>query len=352
MLNPLPEYIKVRSYLFTFAMKNRGQECQIPSENELSAMFGVSRVTVRGAIKGLLKDRLLFTRRGMGTFVNPEYLKSGRFLAAGLLVGNGGHATDQFSPSLFSACQMCGIHPEILFVPDSNTPGRLAEQCRSLDAVLWQFFESPPTDYIQALREAGIPVLGLSSANHAAAGCDHLAISPETCGDILSEISRSNGHSKLLFIVSDLTVEHHFRPGATYHQWYCRAHHLPLATEHVNPDNLIRITQLPELAADPDFRERFSMIYSSRMLVPEITEILKKNGIQVPEDLSFVVNGESSPVFFDGQQPSSISYRNTLEQLAVEWLVKRVLHKDPAGNFERVIPFEFTPGKTIRKQTV
>ena len=177
MLNPLPEYIKVRSYLFTFAMKNRGQECQIPSENELSAMFGVSRVTVRGAIKGLLKDRLLFTRRGMGTFVNPEYLKSGRFLAAGLLVGNGGHATDQFSPSLFSACQMFGIHPEILFVPDSNTPGRLAEQCRSLDAVLWQFFESPPTDYIQALKEAGIPVLGLSSANHAAAGCDHLAIS-------------------------------------------------------------------------------------------------------------------------------------------------------------------------------
>ena len=88
------------------------------------------------------------------------------------------------------------------------------------------------------------------------------------------------------------------------------------------------------------------------MLVPEITEILKKNGMQVPEYLSFVVNGESSPVFFDGQQPSSISYRNTLEQLAVEWLVKRVLHKDLTGNFDRMIPFEFTPGKTIRKQTV
>lgn len=44
-------------------------EDRIPSEAELAARYGVSRMTVRQALKRLQDDRLVMRRRGAGTFV-------------------------------------------------------------------------------------------------------------------------------------------------------------------------------------------------------------------------------------------------------------------------------------------
>jgi GntR family transcriptional regulator len=43
---------------------------QIPSESELGAMFGVSRITARQALGGLQKEGLIFTLQGKGSFVS------------------------------------------------------------------------------------------------------------------------------------------------------------------------------------------------------------------------------------------------------------------------------------------
>ena len=42
---------------------------RIPSERELSARFGVSRMTVRQALLGMIEDGQLYTRSGKGTYV-------------------------------------------------------------------------------------------------------------------------------------------------------------------------------------------------------------------------------------------------------------------------------------------
>lgn len=42
---------------------------QLPTEADLSAVYEVSRMTIREAIKGLQRDHLVFIRRGQGTFV-------------------------------------------------------------------------------------------------------------------------------------------------------------------------------------------------------------------------------------------------------------------------------------------
>src|SRR6186997_3710503 len=42
----------------------------IPSERQLSAEFGVSRLTVRAALDNLVREGLLVRRRGSGTFVS------------------------------------------------------------------------------------------------------------------------------------------------------------------------------------------------------------------------------------------------------------------------------------------
>ena len=52
---------------------------KIPSEEQLMTIYGVSRVTVRNAIKQLVDENILIKRHGKGTFVSmPSYVEIGR----------------------------------------------------------------------------------------------------------------------------------------------------------------------------------------------------------------------------------------------------------------------------------
>ena len=48
----------------------------VPSENELSRQFGVSRMTARSVITGLVRDGLLYRVQGKGTFVSEEKIST------------------------------------------------------------------------------------------------------------------------------------------------------------------------------------------------------------------------------------------------------------------------------------
>ena len=63
---------------------------KIPSEEQLMTIYGVSRVTVRNAIKQLVDENILIKRHGKGTFVSmPSYVESmtagGSFTESGLI---------------------------------------------------------------------------------------------------------------------------------------------------------------------------------------------------------------------------------------------------------------------------
>lgn len=67
----IPLYIQVRDILkdlINNGKLNPGD--QIPSENELSAQYNISRMTVRQASQELMREDLIVIRRGEGTFVN------------------------------------------------------------------------------------------------------------------------------------------------------------------------------------------------------------------------------------------------------------------------------------------
>jgi len=68
----IPLYIQVRDILkglISSGTLKPGD--QLPSENELSSAFNISRMTVRQATQELLKEGAIIIRRGDGTFVNP-----------------------------------------------------------------------------------------------------------------------------------------------------------------------------------------------------------------------------------------------------------------------------------------
>ena len=68
--NPKPLYAQLEDLLRTSIMNGEWQANHaIPSENELSKRYGLSRMTVRSVITMLVKEGLLYRVQGKGTFV-------------------------------------------------------------------------------------------------------------------------------------------------------------------------------------------------------------------------------------------------------------------------------------------
>jgi GntR family transcriptional regulator len=70
-LMPVPLYYQVKEdILYKINQGVYQVEDIIPTENELQAMYGVSRITVRRAIQELVQDGYLSAQQGKGTYVN------------------------------------------------------------------------------------------------------------------------------------------------------------------------------------------------------------------------------------------------------------------------------------------
>ena len=70
-LSPQPLYEQIKDTLRGRILDGTyAPHSQMPSEHELCALFGVSRITVRQALGDLQKEGLLFKLHGKGTFVS------------------------------------------------------------------------------------------------------------------------------------------------------------------------------------------------------------------------------------------------------------------------------------------
>jgi GntR family transcriptional regulator len=68
--SPMPLYLQARELLEERIQSGHYQVNQkIPSENELSIEFGISRMTLRQVVKWLERDGFLYTIQGKGTYV-------------------------------------------------------------------------------------------------------------------------------------------------------------------------------------------------------------------------------------------------------------------------------------------
>ena len=77
MLDPnskLPKYVQILNWIHGMISRGKIQVGdQIPTEEELSRMFGVNRMTVRQAIEELSVEKMIERKRGKGTFlVSPR----------------------------------------------------------------------------------------------------------------------------------------------------------------------------------------------------------------------------------------------------------------------------------------
>lgn len=75
--NRAPLYVQLQQIIrAAIAAKLLAQDDAIPPERDLATEFGISRITVRKAIEGLVDEGLVVRRRGAGTFVAARVEKS------------------------------------------------------------------------------------------------------------------------------------------------------------------------------------------------------------------------------------------------------------------------------------
>ena len=69
--SPLPLYVQIRDRLRCDILDGTYQVHErLPSENEMMGVFGVSRITIRQALRDLHNEGLVFSAQGKGTFVS------------------------------------------------------------------------------------------------------------------------------------------------------------------------------------------------------------------------------------------------------------------------------------------
>lgn len=106
---------------------------KIPSEEQLMTIYGVSRVTVRNAIKQLVDENILIKRHGKGTFVSmPSYVES--MTAGGSFTESGLKMNRKPTTKIISIClkKATGHVAEALGV-EKATEVIVIERLRSLD---------------------------------------------------------------------------------------------------------------------------------------------------------------------------------------------------------------------------
>lgn len=79
--SPVPLYLQVKTILSDLVLHGEVKPNErLPSERELGEELGVSRMTVRQAVQALIREGLLYTRAGKGTFVSEIRLEQDRAL--------------------------------------------------------------------------------------------------------------------------------------------------------------------------------------------------------------------------------------------------------------------------------
>ncbi|OGV32109.1 MAG: hypothetical protein A2020_00765 [Lentisphaerae bacterium GWF2_45_14] len=353
MTELMPEYMRIRTYLFNLIHKSRG-ELKIPGENELCRLFNVSRVTARSAIKGLVDDNYLIPRRGLGTYINADMIqKKLSFDTIGVISGNGKDALSPYRPYLLEAILKTGMNYQPVYLPDSGKPESLLELTRPLGGIIWMTVDfSKIMKYLELFRKSDIPLLLITEIDPPT-GFDHILSPRYDRGLVIADYFFSKGHTKVLFVHNDPSTDQdqHFFPDSTYSAFCGRMAELSGDEWKTEDSNIVSALNLRKKLEKMKGKMPFSSVYSGNYLVPYVTRELAKAGLSIPGDLSYLVFDTSDPIFFNGLKPDAIDKEGTVKEAVMEWLARRIVQKDMSGAyFIRNIKDRVLNGETVKNR--
>lgn len=161
----ISEYMRIRRYVMNLILRADGKAAQIPTIQELSEKFGVSRPTVSKAMKELTSEGYIIGKRGIGTFTNPArraIVAIGKKLPlVGIMISDGLNV----HLDKYIGCALAEILKQVVFVPaiahlvtvGTSDPEQAVKEI--LDEQLDALVVFGSNRFTPQLRATGLPVI-------------------------------------------------------------------------------------------------------------------------------------------------------------------------------------------------
>lgn len=297
MAQALPKYVALVNWIRDQVISNRLKNGQkFYSENELSAMFGISRQTVRQAVGILEQEKIVERRRGSGTYViydaPPE---RPRTMNIGVIST---YLDDYIFTSIIRGIETVltgsGYTMQLMF-----THNRVENETRALHTMLDKGVDgiiveptksglpNPNLDLYGRIHERKIPLV-FFNAYYPGTPFPHICLDDMLAGRIAAETLIKNGHQKIAGIFQSDDRQGHLR-----YAGYVRA--LLDGGLELHSENTLWYTTEDFDYIEEDFRRVMRCVQGCTGLVCYNDQLafrlvgnLRKNGVAVPEALSVV----------------------------------------------------------------
>lgn len=300
-MNKLSKYQQVTEWI-----QNRiasGELCfgdKLESENEISALFGISRQTVRHALGILVDNGILERRQGSGTYIHdPQTAGKAEAGLSNTVTIISTYVDGYIFPGILQAMvrtlEQNGYDVNIMFTNNRLEKERqlllriLDEKSRNpliIEPVM-SGLPNPNLKYYRWLRSAGIPILFFHSF-YPELDIPHVSMDDEQAGKMVTEYLISMGHTRIggIFKADD-------GQGRRRYKGYLKA--LLQAGIEVREESVCWI-DTQEMKEFPDVSPRIwkrlwnctACVCYNDEVAHVLTEEAGKVNIQIPEDLSLV----------------------------------------------------------------
>jgi GntR family transcriptional regulator of arabinose operon len=205
-----PAYSKARDWIVEVVFNKDSKVKSIPSERHLSTMLGVSRDTLRRAIRDLTAEGILESRQGLGTYVNrvpidKHLQKSPKGISVGIMIGSGlsRHSLDNYlwlvMQSAVNTLSERGIRTSLISVSSTGIFATKEIMSHKVDGLIWIAPPEQCMEIIKYLKEKGIPVISVGGTIDLKK-CHYVATDDYTGGFMAGEYLVKKGHKKILFV--------------------------------------------------------------------------------------------------------------------------------------------------------
>ena len=266
------------------------------SENELSTMFGISRQTVRQAINILVQDKYLESRQGSGTYVvfNASVKREPTMTIGVVTTYVGAYIFPQIIRGIEDVLTKSGYSMQLAF-----THNKVQNESRVLRSMLEKGVDgmiieptqsglpNPNFEIYEEIQRQRIPVLFINSS-YPGIKIPHVSMNDHAAGLLATQYLIHAGHKRIAGIFKSDDHQGHLR-----YAGYLDA--LLKAGYEIHDENVLWYSTQDI----PDFSKFVGIIlrriegctgllcYNDEVAM-QIVDMMKKNGIAVPEDLSLV----------------------------------------------------------------
>ncbi|MCM8768068.1 MAG: GntR family transcriptional regulator [Candidatus Omnitrophica bacterium] len=192
-------YQRVRNYLEKQIEKGKPGEL-LPSEYQLCRSLGVSRVTVRRAIKDLKEEGLILSYQGKGLFVLPQPQLRKKERVIRILFPVYDQPQDWFLlPLLQPIISHFSRHPYRIILAPFSLREISSSRLKDTAGLFWVAPYANQIGYLPRIRETGVPLVVLNRVIEKA-GFSYVSTDHVASGKLAGEILISQGHRKVGYV--------------------------------------------------------------------------------------------------------------------------------------------------------